>query len=122
MPDRVSSQNEKKPGLNFPIKIIVNFSISADQDTQIQFQNACYNQSTDKAKVLRDILYKSLHIKNDREFQKFINGPIRDIKKYIYQRLKKVNNKDREDCFSEVMVHDIKEYIGIEKEERRNEK
>ena len=122
MPDRVSSQDASKPGLNFPIKLVLNFSVSANQDTQMYFKDACYNKSTDKAKVLRDIFYKSLDVKNDRDFQKFLSGPLRDIKRYIYQRLKKINGNEREDCFSEIMSNGITTYIDLEKEERKGEK
>lgn len=113
MPSRIFDKKEQyTPGLNFPIKIVMNFSVAEKKINQDNFAIACYDEGQDKSKILRDIFYKSLGIKEEKEFQKFLQGSLREVRKYIYDRMKKVNKKDGEDCFSEIMSEGIVNYIN----------
>lgn len=104
-------ESKYKPAITFVINLPIRFSISTNMDKEqikkFGFQFSLANKNAGMSTFLRNFVYKRIGVKNDNEFEIFLDNEIKECKEKIYKKM----GVDREHSFSSMLMSDINSYL-----------
>ena len=105
--DKQISKEKHTCCITFKIPIDMSFSISMKESLANSFKKEVLNTNQDFSKVIRDMIYKRVGVKDKKELEDVLERQIKDAREVLYTRM----NVSKKSKLSDKIAKDIEEFL-----------